>query len=166
LKKRIFKMENFWPNSLLDIISIFTGLFVIVGGVMALVRYRNAVKLQGADILLRMEDEFRELLPILDDIESEYSYRVKVSPVLAKFLENQVLTNEEREIIKDIDRCLRFFYLCSVMNDDLSIDNGSLSKAYYHYMDELVSNSHPELKTYVYKYYPRLFSWIKKHIES
>ncbi len=159
-------MENFWPNSLLDIISIFTGLFIIVGGIMALIRYRNAVRLQGADILLRMEDEFRELLPILDDIESVYSYRDKVSPVLMKFLENQELVNEERAIIKDIDRCLRFFYLCSVMNNDLSIDKGSLSKAYYHYMDELVSDSNPELKKYVSKYYPRLFCWINKHIEN
>lgn len=154
-------METFWPTTLADVIAIITGLFVVVGGIIGLRRYYNGLRLQGADILLRVEEEFRQVIGTYNLIEDAKRYSAVVDPVLRKVLADEPLRETEFAVLKDIDRCIRFFYLCSVLNKDLAIDEEALARAYYHYTRGLLAERRPALRAYVDEYYPRLYQWIQ-----
>ena len=74
------------------------------------------------------------------------------------------MTKEEIESLRDLDRCLRFFYLCTVIQTDLKIERSILARSYYWYMKELADKNHrPELHDYLSRNYKRLHEWLTRH---
>lgn len=155
-------MSPFWPNELVDIVTIITGVVVVIGGITGLRQYFKVLRLEGAKILLTMEEEFRLLLPTYGLIESPQTYGTVVAPLLRKFAGPDPLEPGETELVDRLDRCFRFFCVCSVLNRDLGIDEGALNRAYYHYIRGLLDQGKPELCCYLDQYYPRLCAWIRR----
>jgi hypothetical protein len=153
-------MNGFWPTKLVDLVAVVTGAVVVIGGIAGLVQYLKGLRLEGAKILLTMEEEFREILPTYSLIEGQHPYQAIVAPLLRKIDAGQPLNAEEQAVVDRLDRCFRFFYLCSVLNRDLGVDEGALNRAYYHYIGDLLDENRPELCAYLREFYPRLCRWI------
>jgi hypothetical protein len=165
----------FYPDNLKDWISVgndvFTTLFVVFGGGWALYQYVLGTRLKAAETLLKVEEEFRNVFQTYEAIEDSASYQKLIKPVLDAERKN-TLDDKGLEKLGQIDRCLRFLYLCSVLNDTLRVDRifgvkvGVLRSAYYYYIAILLSDERkqrPELLDYTDLYYPRLTEWVHKN---
>ena len=150
---------------------MITSTGLIVGALFGLIQYVKGNQLRAADTLLKVEEEFRVVLPVLAEIEDLSTYRRVIAPVLEA---EKVKTLDDKSLKKlvDIDRALRFFYFCSVLNESLGVDRvfgvtgGALQRAYYHYLRFLLPNNRderPELLRYTDNEYKRLTAWIRTH---
>src|SRR5262245_28586949 len=126
-------------NQAIDALTkLVATVFAVGGGVCALYQYFKGKKLKAAETILKMEEEFRHVLPAYAQIEDLASYERVVVPVLEAEREHR-LDDEALAALTTLDRCLRFLYLCSVLNETLRVDRalgvegGALRKAYYHY---------------------------------
>lgn len=168
---------TFWPRTLVEWSQSVSAVAVVAGGIWALRNYFNAQRLKAAEILLQMETEFRVILPIYELIDVTAAYRTKVAPVLDKLHGGVPTTDEDLKLLIDLDRCLRFFVLCAVLNKDLGVEGNALLRSYYYHTGLLAEISDPDavedrerralaremhrLAWYLSKYYPRLCKWVK-----
>jgi hypothetical protein len=165
----------FWPDNLKDWVDILTKavatVFAIAGGAWGLYQYFKGTQLKAAESLLKAEEEFRKVLPTFEEIEDLPTYRTNIKPVLDARREGRLDTKSLSKLT-EIDRALRFLFLCSVLNETLRADRvfgakeGALHKAYYYYygiMLDVEKARRPEFDLYTKRYYPRLTEWVRKH---
>lgn len=164
---------SFWPNNLIGWVDVVTKalatLFALIGGGWGLYQYYRSTRVRAAETLLKLEEEFRNILPTYEEIEESYQNIVK--PVLDAEREGR-LDDAGLKKLTQIDRCLRFFYLSCVLNETLRVDGvrgvkgGALPRAYYYYFGILLAEKkkeRPELFAYADRYYPTLAGWIERH---
>ena len=65
--------------------TAFTFVALIVGGVIGLARYKRSQKIGAAELLLKLEAEFRNVLPVCVLWEIPDSYQEKIKPTLMKY---------------------------------------------------------------------------------
>ena len=110
-----------------------------------------------------MEEEFRIVLPTFELIENPGVYEAKIGPLLKLTNDGANLCDEQIKLLADLDRSLRFLFLCSVLNRDLAVESNALMRAYYHYV-EIVARTTIEpandLGKYIKNFYPKLCDWI------
>jgi hypothetical protein len=163
----------FWPNNLTGWVDVVTKglatLFALIGGGWGLYQYFRSTRIRAAETLLKLEEEFRNVFATYEEIEE--SYREIVKPVLDAEREG-TLDDAGLKKLTQLDRCLRFFYLSSVLNETLRVDSafgvkgGALPRAYYYYLGILLPEERgerPELFAYADCYYPKLTGWIERH---
>ncbi|HXR39457.1 MAG TPA: hypothetical protein VN776_10210 [Terracidiphilus sp.] len=148
---------------------------VIVFGILGLRQYKeglrhyqDAQRLKAADMLLEMEKEYREVLPVCIEFEMGETYDTLIKPILteiaAKEYEKAELSEQQLNKLKQLDRALRFFYACSVLNGELQVEQDVIGRVYYYYLSILADPDRgKELSQYVEEYYPRLHDWLKRH---
>lgn len=155
---------NLWLRAITSAASVLTVLGVIVGGAVGLRRYRHGLKIKAGELLLQMEQEFRSVAPTCLRWETLSSYRTQIKPVLDKNNAGQAMTDQEFALLADLDRCLRFFYLCTVLHTDLKIERAVVARSYYWYASLLLDTTkRPELAEYVRAHYRRLHEWLLRH---
>ena len=136
----------------------------LVGGIVGLTRYRTRLKISAAELMLKMEEEFREVLPTVVLWEQRQYYDDRVAGVLRKCCEGERLVDEEVELMIQLDRSLRFFYLCTVLQNDLKIEQGIITRSHYYYFAILDDRENrPDLDRYLSRYLPRLNEWLIRH---
>lgn len=142
-----------------------TFLAVVVGGVVGLRRYRHGQKIGSAELLLKLEEEFRTVVPTCAKWDSAVTYDSIIRPAISAYMAGERLDEDAVGVISELDRCLRFFYVCSVMHGDLRIEQSVVARSYYWYMRDLLDpdGKHPELLEYVKRYYRRLHVWLLRH---
>src|SRR6476660_7488281 len=70
------------------------------------------------------------------------------------------LTDDEATKILELDRCLRFFFICTVLQS-LEIEQKAVIRAYYFYLNVLRhTTERHELSVYLKSSYPRLSKWL------
>ena len=144
--------------------AALTVLALIVGGIFALARYRREVRLRAADLLLKMEEEYRIIVRTCLDFEFLDRYQEILVPVLKKVESGTMRAQEDIAMLASLDRCLRFFFLCTVLNADLKVEETAIARAYYYYVCVLAeSGKRCELQQYIGKYYARLNAWMTRH---
>lgn len=155
----------FWPSKLSEWVDVVTRVGAILGAAWALYTYYRGLRYKAADVLLKMEEEFRAVLPTYELIENQENYRETIEPVVVKAVNDERLEEGEVKTLVNIDRCLRFFFLCSVLNKSLAVDVGVLSRAYYYYIGILARRDRERtaLLTYIRTFYPSLQDWIKRN---
>lgn len=169
--------ESFWPQTLADCAQVASGVAVLLGGYLALRTYRHGQRLKAAEILMQMEEEFRVTLPAYELIDDMRAYRKELEPVLNRLYEKADLEDGDVPALSDLDRCLRFLFLCAVLNKDLGVEGNALLRSYYYYAGLLAQISDPDaaeddetreraremqhLAWYLKKFYPRLCKWVK-----
>jgi hypothetical protein len=155
-------VEGLNPEWLSGIGELITGLAVLGFGIYGLKQYKEGQQLDAAEILLKMEKEFRCISAICSEIEIESVYKKEIQPLLQKLISTDYaslnLTDDEFTLIKKLDRALRFFYVCTIMHRELHVDEGVLGRAYYYWLGILISRS--ELYTYIKRDYKRLAGWL------
>lgn len=143
--------------------AILTVLALVIGGGFALKRYRREVRLRAADLLLKMEDEYRIVLPTCLEFEYIPRYQQSIVPLLKK-IEDHPLNASDVNSLAALDRCLRFFFLCTVLTSDLKVEETAIARAYYYYLSLLAEpKKREELKQYITRNYKRLDTWMKRH---
>ena len=67
---------TFWPDNLTDWVDIATKglatLFAVIGGGWGLYQYFKGTRLRAAETLLKVEEEFRTVFPIYEEIEDPH----------------------------------------------------------------------------------------------
>ena len=101
-------------QALSGLAAILTFLAIVVGGAIGLRRYRHGQKIRAADLLLKLEEEFRSVLPMCVRWETISSYESMVGPLIENYMAGERLDEDEIASLMELDRCLRFFYLCTV----------------------------------------------------
>lgn len=144
--------------------ALLTVIALIVGGIVGLRRYRHGLKIKAGELLLQMEQEFREIAPTCLLWETLSSYNTRVKPVLDKNAIDAAMSDQELQLLANLDRCLRFFYLCTVLHTDLKVERAVVARSYYWYASLLLDGqSRPELAEYVRIHYRRLYEWLQRH---
>lgn len=155
-------VEGFNPEWLSGIGELITGLAVLGFGIYGLKQYKEGQRLDAAEMLLKMEKEFRCISAICNEIEIEGVYKKKIQPLLQKLISKDYasldLTDDEFALVKKLDRALRFFYVCTIMHRELHVDEGVLGRAYYYWLGILTTRS--ELHAYIKRDYKRLAQWL------
>lgn len=156
--------KSFFPETLVEWAGLVSAAAIVAGGIWALKSYREAQRLKASEILLSMEQEFRIVLPTYELIENPGVYETRIKPLLKKAMAARDLTDVEIKSLSELDRCLRFLFLCSVLNRDLAVEHNALMRAYYHYVSEIAELTTDEppndLANYIKLFYPSLCSWI------
>lgn len=169
--------ESFWPLTLAGWAQSISGVAVLAGGAWALRNYFHTQRLKAAEVLMKMEEEFRVILPTYELIDDTRAYKRDVEPVLNRLHDRQPLADGDVQALINLDRCLRFFVFCAVLNQDLGIEGNALLRSYYYHTALLAEISDPEeaedeerralaremqrLAWYLKKFYPRLCKWVK-----
>jgi hypothetical protein len=167
-----------WSVNLVEWTDVITKglgtLFTIGAAVWVLFQYIGTTRVRAAEMLLKIEEEFRAVFPTYEAIEIPTTYERIIKPIL-EAERQQTMTDQQVAKLAQIDRCLRFLYLCSVLNDTLGVDravrvrNGVIRAAYYHYIAILLPKNRtlrPELHDFTTSYYPRLTRWVHEHADQ
>ena len=104
-----------------EIVTNFTIISAFFGAFWGLFQYTKSQKIKAAEMLLAVEAEFRIILPTIELIEIASEYDARVKPLLQKVFRSEKLAAVELELITDIDRVFRFFFLCVVLDKDLAV---------------------------------------------
>lgn len=161
----IVSAKSFWPETFVEWAGAVSALAIIVGGIWALRSYREGQRIKAAEMLLNMEQEFRIILPTYELIENPGVYEDKIVPMLQEVMKGSRLKDEHIKLLADLDRCLRFLFLCSVLNQDLAVEQNALVRAYHHYVGILAeladknNTKNVDLAQYIAKFYPTLCRW-------
>lgn len=174
--------ETFWPQTLANWAQTASGVAVVVGGIWALRNYFQTQRLKAAEILMKVEEEFRVILPTYEMIDISTAYTKNVEPALNRLYLNQPPAEDDLTVLTNLDRCLRFFVFCAVLNKDLGVEGNALLRSYYYHMALLAEISDPDadaddeagtrarertlLAWYLKEYYPRLCKWVKANREN
>ncbi|HEY3158123.1 MAG TPA: hypothetical protein VGJ78_04105 [Vicinamibacterales bacterium] len=150
-------------------IKMVTAFLALVGGFWGLYQYFQATRLRATETLLKVEEEFRVVLPVYAQLEDANTYQQQIKPVLQAEADRR-LNDDSLKKLMALDRALRFLYFCSVLNESLRADRalgvngGALQRAYYHYIALLLPDKCPEeLLQYTHREYPRLTKWVQEH---
>ena len=85
---------------------------------------------------MKMEEEYRAIVRTCLDFEFLDRYQQIIVPVLKKAEDGSMQRTEDIDVLAKLDRCLRFFFLCTVLNADLKVEECDLV---------VVPSEHPEL---------------------
>jgi hypothetical protein len=147
--------------------GLLTAGAVIIFGIQGIRQYKHAQILKTADMLLEMEKEYRQVLPICLEFEIPQSYDEKIVPILKKIISGHPadakLSHEEMTTLEQLDKAMRFFYVCSVLNGELHVEQNVIARVYYYYLTMLVDPGRREvLSQYVREFFPRLHAWLEE----
>jgi hypothetical protein len=149
-----------WGEFIEGISAALTFLAVFIGGVFGLSKYRKQVKISAAEMLLKLEIEFKHIAPICLQIELDQLYKAKLEPLLTKLNSHTDLTDDEAQNAVELDRCLRFFFLLAIFQS-LSVEQKAVIRAYYFYLNLLRhKDDRHQLSKYIKNGYPRLSRWL------
>lgn len=172
--------KPFLPETLVEWSQAVTPLLAVGAGVWALFTYRSAQRIKAAEIVLKMEEEFRIILPTYEKIDDARAYRKHLKSVVSwavrkdDLVKDDIIKDEfqnELRDLTDLDRCLRFFVLCSVLHG-LNVENKALRRAYYYHVKQLAemtdSGSALALERegfsdFLNTFYPTLCDWAQKN---
>lgn len=145
-------------NQLLIALPILAAFF---GGIIGLQKYNHSLKIKAGEILLQIEEEFRVIFPTCFKIETMQMYEKEIRPPLKKLESGKELNDIDKDTLIELDRCLRFFYICSVFHTDLKIEKSILARSYYWHACTLTdAEKRPELEAYLRENYKRLSEWL------
>ncbi|HKV91411.1 MAG TPA: hypothetical protein VJW20_02565 [Candidatus Angelobacter sp.] len=155
------------PEWIKAIAECLTTVGVVGGGFLGLKQYSEGQRLKAADMLLGMEKEFQQFADIWNKIDVMKTYSESVAPALNKlntYGAKADLEIAEQETMRKLDQALRFFYVCTILNGELHIEQDVIGRAYYYWLG-LIYDEHErnELYEYVQQYYLRLHQWIEDH---
>ena len=163
--------KSFWPETFTEWAGITSAVAIILGGIWAVHTYRRGQRLKAAETLLGMEQEFRVIIPTYELIENPGVYPTKVKPIVQAALQGATLSDDQVKTLAELDRCLRFLFLCSVLSKDLAVEQHALIRAYCYYVSLLAkvtdksvqNNVWEDLSRYLNEFYPRLCKWIDEY---
>jgi hypothetical protein len=143
--------------SILDWIQMVA---VIVGGLWALLIYRKNSQTKTIDTLILLEQEYRNHLPFLLEIEMFYDTHIK--PVLERERSDKILESDTK-VLEKLDGVLRHFYVC-LQTRNLHVTSKDVTeKMYKFYLNMLTDGeNHRELACYVNRYWPSITQWSKE----
>jgi hypothetical protein len=112
---------------------------------------------------MKTEPTHRRLLPTCLDIEMPTTYG-RLAAILdhVSYDRARPLEPQDQRRLAAVDRCLRFFYLCIVL-DTLGVEQVAIVRQYYFYFLLIGDPEKRELHQYMRTYYPHLFAWLQYH---
>ena len=132
-----------------EMLGVLQPLAILAGGIWVLITFRNSNRIKSIETLITLEEEYRNHLPTLLEIECDYDTKIK--PMLIEEKSN-TLSNLNRKKLNKLDEALRHFVICAQIRN-LKVDKGLLDITYRYYLHTLYSNDRPELKAYIDTYW-------------
>ena len=155
-------------------------------GVTFLLTYRHNMNVRAGDLLLKLEEAFVKLGSKLAFLEYKATcYDPDIKRILEVSVSNPDSLKEwQRRYLEDVDQCIRFLYICTLLAGtkippthkgkvrqafgtvkQFFLPWRLVPKAYYFYLDKLVDekNERPELRKYVWRYFPLLDHWLRRN---
>lgn len=132
----------------------------VSGGIYALLMFRTSNRAKAAEVMLKLEEEYRKHIDILLLIENETTYRDRIEPLLDRVERERdvVLSNEDFDLLKRLESALRHFY-SAYFAKCLGTDLGMTERAYGYYLRYLSRSDRAQLRDYVSRNWPSLSFW-------
>jgi hypothetical protein len=132
----------------------------LTGGVYALMMFRTSNRAKAAEVMLKLEEEYRKHIDVLLLIENEATYGSRIAPLLEKVEGDAgaILTGEEFDLLKRIESALRHFY-SAYFAKCLGTDLGMTERAHGYYLRYLRRTDRAALRGYVERNWPTLHFW-------
>jgi hypothetical protein len=163
------------------LVPLFPSLLLLLTFV---VTYIHNVNVRAGDLLLKLEETFSKLGSKLTFLEYKATCYDPIKGILRQCIsDSNLLQEEERNTLGDLDQCIRFLYICSLLAGDKIHAKGKtpilkrwtrslrpsrhLPLAYYYYLNRL--NDHqdrPELCEYVERFFPLMRGWLERNGEA
>lgn len=130
------------------------------GGVYALMMFRTSNRAKAAEVMLKLEEEYRKHIDVLLLIENQVAYRSRIAPLLEKVEGDPGadLSAEEFDLLKRIESALRHFF-SAYFARCLGTDLGMTERAYGYYLRYLRRTDRAELSGYVQRNWRALHFW-------
>jgi hypothetical protein len=154
-------------------VQVVSGFFLLAT---FLLTYRQNAKVRAADLLLKLEERFNSLGSKLAFLEYKRNCYDPIKGILTSFSQDpDNLSESERQTLRDIDECIRFFYICSLHAGETVhslrrsrwsalLTTSRLPHAYYYYLKKFHDpENRPELGEYVRRFYPNLWKWLDRN---
>lgn len=139
-------------------------LAIAFGGVWALITFRRNNRIKAAELLLKLEEECRQCLPTLLNLEYPVTYTQRYKAALATAVQDGAeaeYSPAESDAIDEVEQVLRHLHTCRHVRH-LGVDAGALDDAYSWNLKLLVSGQRPELGAYANRYWPNVFFWAER----
>ncbi|MCB0713167.1 MAG: hypothetical protein KDD67_12625 [Ignavibacteriae bacterium] len=129
----------------------------VLVALMALNTFRRNNRIKAAEILLKIEDEYKVHVQTFFEVEYSPSYMRKYYPALQM---PTSLSDEGIEALTQLEKALQFLYVCESVRR-LGIDNGAIDRLCQYHIGILAGNNEDrrDLKEYVKKYWPSIWNW-------
>lgn len=137
-------------------LGVLQPLAILAGGIWVLITFRNSNRVKSIEMLIALEEEYREHLPLLLEIECDYVEKIR--PMLREERAN-TLSPQSRRKLSELDEALRHFAICA-QTRNLGVDKGLLDITYAYYLGTMYSAAErPELKAYIDTYWSHVAHW-------
>lgn len=166
-------VESGWNIAARWVFPVISGLFI---SITFLSTYWYNVSVRKGDLLLKLEDAFIKLGSNLAFLEYKKTcYDPDVKRILQRCTDSPgSLDLDERKMLEDVDQCIRFLYMCTLVAGKKISPYGKegwrqfffpssvVPQAYYFYLDRLNDRKEyrPELRSYIEKYFRLLDDWL------
>jgi hypothetical protein len=148
-----------WPELATKWRDFITVVALVLGGLWALRTFRRNNHINAAELVLDLEEKYGKHKAMMLAIEQLGTYQKDYSAVLEEAMnDNAILAPKTLEKIEEIDKMLRFFYICYRVKR-LGVDAGMVDHMCAYYLPILASPKRPELRAYIKKYFPTVYFW-------
>lgn len=150
--------EAFWPSTFAGWVAPLALLAATIVGLRSFIK-NNRIK--AAEIVLAIENGYSQHVPVLLKLEYIEDYRKCFQPALEAALADGTpeYEKEESNAIDDLERCLRFFVVCSAVQR-LRVDAGTVDRLCSYYLRVLYTpDTRSELWQYIRRYWPVIYFW-------
>jgi hypothetical protein len=149
--------DPFLPSSIVGW-ATFGGL--VLSGLWAILTFWRNNRIKAAEILLSIETAYSRHIGTLLKIEYmlDYEANFKAAVRKAAYDPNVVYDNEESAAINELEDVLRHFFMCSHVRR-LHVDSGTVDRLCAYYLRVLCSESRPELREYIRRFWPTIYFW-------
>jgi hypothetical protein len=134
------------------------GLSVMVGAGWTIYTFWKGNQIKGAEMLMKLEEEYRKHVPLLLQIEYARDYNRYIKPAIIKALKGGIYTREQDQTLVKLELLFRHFLTVSLIGN-LHIDDGAIRTSYAYYLRLLFDGRHDELKEYVCEYWNTVYRW-------
>ena len=160
----------FWPQTALTLADFVTKIGILVAGAWAFYQFYVNSRTRAVEAVLKIEEEFREVSKTFLEFEYLVLYDARIRPVLKAANEkNSPIDQSYDKKLWQIDRALRFLFMCCELSQTIVLGRDVVEKSYYYYIGLLRTKKlteMPELEEYVCFNFPRLRDWIDKNEEK
>jgi hypothetical protein len=151
------------PDTLLGWLTL-TG--VVVGALWAVYTFWANTRSKHAELLLKLEENYRNHLPTMLRLEYLREYKASVLPALQRAnstsdtsdRDEVGYTESESKAIDSLELVLRHFLMAGHLRD-LGVARSSIDRSHSYYLRLFVNDDHKDLRVYLRRYWPTVYFW-------
>jgi len=136
--------------------TIITTIALLVSAIWGYFLFRKNNKIRAADLLIKLEDDYRKHIPVL--LRVEYAIDKELVDSIIKVYAHQPLFPKEDKLIEEFESCLRFLYQTYILHRK-KLDLALFNQAHIYYLYKICNGEKSQINRYIKDYWPSIYRW-------